>query len=224
MDSKDSVLEKCCTCGKGFIGNSNFISRCPECEAAWDADNQKRLMESRRETARKVWLQTCPPLYRESDVTQVPNKSATELALTWKYGPKGLLLHGNTGTGKTRTAWLVMKRLIINEFREVQTFDSVSFGHEVSRRFSSYDADDPNRWIEWMTSIDLVFFDDLGKCRLTERVESELFGIIESRIANKKPLLITTNTVGDSLASQLSQDRGEPLVRRLREFCMCVAF
>ena len=66
--------------------------------------------------------------------------------------------------------------------------------------------------------------DDLGKAKLTERAEAELFGLVEHRIANLKPLIVTTNFVGDKLSDKLSEDRATPLVRRLREFneCVCV--
>ena len=70
----------------------------------------------------------------------------------------------------------------------------------------------------------LVFWDDFGKARLTERVECELFGIIEARMAAGLPNIITTNFVGGSLAGNLRPDIGSGLVRRLRECCEAIPF
>jgi DNA replication protein DnaC len=78
--------------------------------------------------------------------------------------------------------------------------------------------------LQRLYSAPVVFLDDVGKCRLTERGEAELFGLVENRTANGKPIIATTNFVGDSLANTMRGETGQPLVRRLREFCDCIAF
>ena len=77
-------------------------------------------------------------------------------------------------------------------------------------------------WVERLAKATVLFFDDLGKFKNTERVESELFGLIEERCAWHRPTIITTNTNGAGLAGRMTADRATPLVRRLREYCQTV--
>ena len=166
---------------------------------------------------KKAFENICPPLYRDTDVTRLPmNARALQQILDWQYGPRGLLIHGQTGSGKTRAALLLIKRLL-DEGWSVLAYDCVDFGHTCSRKFCDPDVD-PSRWIGQLVRWDVLFLDDFGKARLTDRVESELFGLMEKRIANQKPTIITTNLTGDRLAKMMSPDRAEPMIRRLREF------
>lgn len=170
----------------------------------------------------KRFCEVCPPLYQSCDPDRLPcGPEGLRKVLAWQYGPRGLLLHGATGRGKTRAAWLLVRRLL-DEGREVVAFDAVSFSHEVQRRFSG-DGDGP-KWADRLAQIAVIFFDDAGKCRLTDRGEAELFGLIERRMANCRPIIATTNFVGDTLAANLRDDVGRALVRRLRESCERLAF
>ena len=145
--------------------------------------------------------------------------------LAWRYGGRGLLLHGETGRGKTRAAWLLLRRLH-DQGRSITAFDCVSFGHECVRRCRDSHGNDEHveRWADNLATVPVLFLDDFAKEKLTERVEVELFGLIERRTANCLPIILTTNFVGEALEAKLSPDRGAPLVRRLREFCEDVCF
>jgi hypothetical protein len=171
----------------------------------------------------KTWCELCPKLYRETDLNHpsLPHEKINEV-LAWKYGREGLLLHGETGHGKTRAAWLLLERHFIKEDRGFKAFDAVSFSHAVAREFGTDGR--AERWIDRLLTTDLLFLDDLGKCRLTERVQAELFGVIEGRMARCKPMLVTTNFVGETLAENLRDDVGKAMVRRLRECCKMIAF
>lgn len=178
--------------------------------------------ECRLEERKKRFHELCPPLYLETDPTKLPMVEF-EKVMAWEYGPKGLIISGDTGKGKTRCAWLLMKKVILSknlQFR-VKAFDCVSFGRELASR---YRAETAEYWLDELGKIDIVFFDDLGKFKLTERVEAELFGIVEQRCANMKPIIATTNDDGESLVARMTDGRGSPLIRRLREFCDIVTF
>ena len=190
--------------------------------SAEDRERQERL---RQEWEGGAWHGVegglCPALYRNSDPASLPAVPLAKV-LDWRYGAQGLVAHGDTGRGKTRAMWLLLRRLHFGEGRKIVAFSTGQFAHECARRFAG-DGDGPH-WIERLARTDIVFFDDLGNDRVTERVESELFGVVERRIANCLPLLITTNHIGDTLAAKFTPDTGAALVRRLREFCLCVVF
>lgn len=164
----------------------------------------------------------CPPLYQRTDVERLPRAQLAD-AMKWQYGPRGLILLGETGKGKTRVAWTLLKRLLIddNPERSFVWFDAISFGHKISIHYREEDAES---WLDRVAQCPLIFFDDLGKLKLTERAEVELFGVIERRCAAELPIIVTTNDTGDSLAARMTDNRGPAMIRRLREFCEPIQF
>ena len=223
------MKKTCQECGKEFEAVTiNIVGReycfekyCPTCKPIRE-QQEKDMTAIRQEQARlEEFDRVCPPLYRESDPLKLPcHPDIVKLVLGWTYGAKGLVLHGATGKGKTRLAYLLVKRLVL-EGRTVSAFDPLSFAHRVGETFGEYQGE---RFIRDQQRVDVLMLDDLGKAKLTERAEAELFGLVEHRIANLKPLIVTTNFVGAKLSDKLSEDRATPLVRRLREFneCVCV--
>lgn len=143
--------------------------------------------------------------------------------MKWTYGSRGLILLGETGKGKTRVAWTLLRRLLVEDWPErgFLWFDCIGFGHQIARHYKEENAE---KWLEDVAVCDLLFFDDLGKLKLTERAEVELFGLIERRCAAELPIIVTTNDTGDSLAARMSDNRGPAMIRRLREFCDPIQF
>ncbi|HVM62254.1 MAG TPA: helicase-related protein [Verrucomicrobiae bacterium] len=167
-------------------------------------------------------LGLCPLIYRNTDTGRLPcGPRKLAATLGWQYGPNGLVLHGPTGCGKSRAAWLLLRRLHFEGYETV-AFNAVSFSHEVAYHFGP--NGDAVRWVRRIHNAPVVFLDDLGKCRLTERGEAELFGLVEARAAQGRPIIATTTFVGDTLAATMHPETGAALVRRLRDFCECIAF
>ena len=69
-----------------------------------------------------------------------------------------------------------------------------------------------------------MLIDDLGKQKMTERAEVELYDVLEHRTNNLKPTIITTNATYLQLTKMLSEDRGQPIIRRIRDFSTIVKF
>jgi hypothetical protein len=217
----DSQFSECRRCNQSYIisgeERTSFLEFCPDCRPVVKAECLK---ETRLRRISK-WPEICPSLYRDSDRARLPQKQLAEVE-AWRYGPQGLLLHGETGKGKSRCAWILLRRLYVEEDIWPKVFNAADFAHAITKNFNA-DAN-PERWLENVCTAKLVFFDDFGKCRLTERGESELFGIIEYRMAAELPVIITTNFMGESLAGCMRPDIGVALVRRLRESSHCIAF
>jgi len=160
----------------------------------------------------------CPPIFLKTDRAKLHTKAQS--LLEYPYGPMGLIIFGNSGTQKTRTAWMIANRWIASGKR-IACFDSLSFAHMVDRQFGNGDGPE---WIEDVCGHDAVFFDDIDKCKLTEKVQTEMFGIVDKFVSNEKPLIVTSNTSGPAFEQRFSPNIGPALRRRLREFCKLVEF
>ena len=226
------MTKPCLSCGNQFVAsplvwNGRTVFEPSHCHAC--SDQHERRLKAERHAAsaacrksdqQALWEAICPPLYADTDPRRIPQAPLAKV-MAWECGPRGLVLHGATGKGKTRAAFLLLHRLHFTDRKQVVAFHGNAFSHQCARAFGDQTGE---AWIEKLAETDILFFDDLGKGRFTERVEAELFGLIELRLANLRPVIVTTNFVGDGLAGKLTDDRGGPLVRRLREFCEGITF
>ena len=163
------------------------------------------------------WVSICPTIYRETDLNRVQmDEESIAQILGWKPNRCGMMICGPSRTFKTRVVWMLLHRLYVEQCIWVEAMTSVAFGHECARRFMNGTGEE---WVERLGAAPVLFIDDLGKFKLTDRVEAELFGLVEHRVSWGRPIITTVNISGDELADRMSPDRGAPLVARLREFC-----
>jgi len=144
-----------------------------------------------------------------------------DAALKWQFGPRGLLLYGPTGCGKSRVAWEIARREVLSG----RTFKCVN-AFELSRYPSllMMNGGEADSFARELASLDLLMLDDVFKAKPTERVEELLFAVIDERGQWERPCIITLNDTGETLSSRLSPDRGPALIRRLREYCQAIQF
>ena len=108
----------------------------------------------------------------------------------------GLLLAGDTGTGKTHLAVAALKA-IIDKGHEGIFFD---YQNLLDRIRSSYDKTSGSSDLETYRSAmdaEVLLLDDLGSHRVTEWVEDTVTSIVTYRCNHKKPLIATTNLSPD---------------------------
>jgi DNA replication protein DnaC len=222
------VREAKCNCGATFSQrrifegmDAFFPMLCPSCDEKDQAERRAHLdaqQAALREKARQNRIQAIrgeiPPHYLETDLEHATMKRARiQEILAWEFGPKGILAHGQTGGGKSRACYKLVERLAA-EGRNVLIFPPAEFGRAVAR---SYREKREDLFVDTCQAADLVFFDDLGKEKITARVQEHLFALIEWRIAYRKPTMITTNFVGDALVKRFEDvETAIPLVERFR--------
>jgi DNA replication protein DnaC len=156
-----------------------------------------------------------PAIYRDTDTTRLTPKCA-EIATHWEptTGKGNLLIHGTTRTGKSRTAWYICNRLHPLPFVTALNMREIEFHLAEGYKNGTW-----HRIVHAWCSAPLLFIDDLGKEKTTEKIGSILFQIIDERTANKLPTIITTNHNGSALESRfLEPETGTAFVARLREF------
>lgn len=212
--------------GGGWFPHYRF---CPE--------ETERLMkaeeDAERERKRQYWRErqltryekVCPKLMKETDTALLPQKPLNKI-LEWEYQAKGMILHGETGLGKTRCLWTKIKQWseqgngwVFYSSRKLQdlllksVFDKT---HEMTMR--------------QLCQTRILCIDDLGKEKAGDKWVTDLFDIIDRRSENQKPTFITTNYNGDKLCQKFEKANPEndetckALLRRLRSFHESVAF
>lgn len=175
----------------------------------------------RREALRR-WNRMCPPEYRDTRSELIPDQTGHQRVQSWLFCTRGLVVGGPTGAGKTRSVIMLLRRMVTEVGLEVAMFLGNSFAHECATRFG--DGSAGARWCRELAKMDILFIDDLGKFRLTDRVESELFGLVEERMAYRRPVFTTMNSGAAQLERMFSPDRGPAFIRRLRESCDVIEF
>ena len=208
----------CTRCNAVIVTSENSLDIfCDKCAKQIESEKQLRSAEKLKE----AWELICPPLHKQTDIDKLPNMEASNTALAWKFNERGLLLHGQTGTGKSRTAWLVLKNAHFDG-KKILVLNGAS-AIRYAAIFSTSTAD-AEKWIDRHANVDVLFMDDAFKVKLTESYEAALFAVIDSRMENLRPIIATTNDTGETLAGRMSQDRGAAMVRRLRECCDSIGF
>ncbi len=111
---------------------------------------------------------------------------------------KGLLFYGPTGTGKTYLADCIANALKAQGVPVVVT----------SLLRVTADADALTRIIERMKAARLLVLDDLGTERDTSFKREQVFSVLDSRYASKRPLIVTTNlSLSEMKAGEVSAQR-----------------
>jgi hypothetical protein len=164
------------------------------------------------------WNKQCPKAYRETDWRRLPCRHLINEVQAWKYSPRGLLFHGSPGSGKTRLAYILLKRLHA-EGRTVKAMTATDFALGVQEHGGKHTLP---TWIKEMVATSVLLLDDLGKEKLSESVVAQLFHVLDKRMAGEAPTMITTNYRGQHFIDRFGE-YGEPLYRRVKESCLVVA-
>jgi DNA replication protein DnaC len=183
----------------------------------------ERVNRERREELDRRWQELCPASYRATDPNHAAiDQGALAKLLEWDLataGGKGIGLVGPTGGCKTRKMFLLLRKLHYQGVR-VGWIRATDFSRASSEIFDSDDAvkNEARAALKNARNAAVLFIDDLGKERFTDRTELELYRLIEERISSLRPTLWTTNLRGADLRELMSENRGPTIIRRLAEF------
>lgn len=180
---------------------------------AYEAEQE----QSRRRS--RLSSMPCPPMARDNDPERLRREFPVlhRRVTAWTHGPRGLMVCGRSRAGKTRCTSELVARLILRDGRKVRAMRST----ELAMRIGLL-AKDPSELMQFQAGLedcDTLWIDDLGKETLAPWVRGIVFGILDSRMANGKPVLVTTNLTDAELVAHFGARHGAPLVARLTEAC-----
>lgn len=134
---------------------------------------------------------------------------------------RGLWLMGNTGTGKTTLGMLVAKAALAAG-RTVGVYFTPKLLTQIRQTYQATDSEDAyEAFFRRLTSVDLLYIDDLGSERHTDWVVEQLYALVNERYETQRSMLVTSNAERDVDEGQrrLEEQIGSRTVSRLVEIC-----
>lgn len=114
---------------------------------------------------------------------------------------KNLVFIGAAGTGKTYAAQVVGAKLLDRGF---SVFYITAFS--LVQRFKDYIFNFERETLDFLLTCDLLIIDDLGTEPKIKNVSDEyLLNVINERVANEKPFIITTNLSPDDILTRYDE-------------------
>ena len=170
--------------------------------------------------ARRRWknLRSEDPAYTKKAVQEHPNKILPQYGITHKFfdytlenfkkypqvveicqryikseNRKSILILGSPGTGKTHIAIAIMQELIKAGIKNMQFKSTPDLLMSIRR---SYDDDSETKdavIIDRFIKYSFLVLDDFGAENITEFTASALYMIVNGRLSEEKPTIVTSN-------------------------------
>ncbi|MEK3977884.1 ATP-binding protein [Psychrobacillus sp. FSL K6-2836] len=121
---------------------------------------------------------------------------------------KGLFLYSETkGSGKTRLAISILNALIRKYQVNALYISSVNLLNEIKQTFQSVESIDTSRIIQTFKEVPLLVIDDLGVEKVSDWSEEMFTQILDERMSNYRPTIITSNFSISQLSKKYKMGR-----------------
>ncbi|MCR5655119.1 MAG: ATP-binding protein [Lachnospiraceae bacterium] len=117
---------------------------------------------------------------------------------------QNILFYGNVGTGKTFLSSCIAGELIKRGLSVLYFSANELFSNINAARFA-YDADGFSDYLDDLIRADLLIIDDLGTEKTTDRIQADLFQLLNGRDQISKSTLISTNLKFAELTERYSE-------------------
>jgi len=168
--STEQSVFPCNMCGKPvaicdtrvFAVARRYGVTCDPCADAANRETTARALANSRQHRLDEWERLCPPDFQNTEPHRLPSPSKLQRVLAWHFGPRGLVLHGPTGTGKSRCAWELSRREFLAG-RSVRVLN-----HSIHVSYPALFADGGAavaRWADGLVKAEILLLDDAFKAK-----------------------------------------------------------
>ena len=192
-------------------------------------DAERKTEEDRKRQERLAVMKRMsgiPALYEDASFASFVQRSdnATIFQMASRYAAKfgemkrlgkGLLFHGDVGTGKTYAAACIARAVIEAEYSVfmTSTYDMLKLR----------DPEDEERYEDRILGSSLLIIDDIGAERTTDYGREKVFGYIDGRCNTGLPMIFTTNIDFQKMLKPETQQEAR-IYDRILKRCFPVAF
>lgn len=128
--------------------------------------------------------------------------------------PKGLLMTGPVGCGKSHLATAILRGVVEKGYTGLY-YNSPDLLRDIRATFEPTSDLTEDDLLEEVTTVDLLVFDDVGAENATGFVLDRFYLIINERYEGCKPIIVTTNLDLSAMENRL----GQRIVSRMLEMC-----
>jgi DNA replication protein DnaC len=125
---------------------------------------------------------------------------------------RGLVLYGDTGTGKSTFAAMIANAVLDKGYRAFMT----NF-EQIEKKL--WDAPEKAGFMRELLGWDLLVLDDLGAERKNEYMQGIVYNVIDGRIRQGLPVIVTTNLTSDEM-SKTDEMGCKRIYERLLRHCL----
>lgn len=230
---KERATALCNRCKRPFVpvtfGTVEFrVFRSPTCRRCVRKAEREAEQERKRLAAlehEKGWALLCPLEFRlrsemggHTDISRMDAEQPEwRTVLRWTFGPRGLLIAGDTGLCKTRAVWRLLRR-VWDDTKGRSKIEAITSG-QFERQYRAACGGFNHEWFNGLARCSVLFVDDLGKAHWSENAEAQFFDLLDERTRFGRPIIVTTNDTGESWRDRLTPTRGPAIIRRLQDYC-----
>jgi DNA replication protein DnaC len=224
----------------------DHCEKCAPIIEARQAEIQRRHQEEKRHERIDGFMDAIrakvPPLFQKTNVAH-PRFNTSAWSRIKDIRPTDekpwLGFVGETGTSKTRIAYLIALE-IIREMAEprfnteafldrppsVMFVSSYQITEAVMAQFSGTkeSQSDARSWLDSLRAAHFLMIDDLGKGKLSPAVAAEMFAIVDHRYQHEMAMIWTANSTPEQIAANLSEDMAAPFAGRLNDSSRILRF
>jgi hypothetical protein len=174
--------------------------------------------EAKDVTMTPWWDEHCPAVYRDlisghALPTAVNRRAYDRVQGFTASTDKGMVLVGPSGSGKTLALWAKARDLEKSGVRPV-FLSAVEFARRLAS--SARDLERAN----WLASCRVLIVDDVGKEKLTNAVASLMWEVLDARVNERRPTLISTRFKGTGFVERFTDAViGEDIRGRISDSC-----
>jgi DNA replication protein DnaC len=189
---------------------------CDACSKQRDARDPKPMRDEKR---KRVWDKMVGSYYYIFDPQRLPQVICGHAEEAFRWHPdsaKGIGFLGRSRSGKSKVLFELGRRLYI-QGHDVYPTSGIEFAEKVTAQVVN--KEDFEWYMQRVKNCKILLLDDSDKLNFTPAVEAAYYGMLEYRRRFQRPILASVNSNGKAMAAAASDNRGEPIVNRLRDLC-----